>query len=72
MINQSQLRIKQISNWKNKVPYTEQRLITNVVNSLAKSLQDITFNFRKAQSTYLNSKHTVFQLGLFILIYKLN
>jgi hypothetical protein len=55
MFNTSQIKIKQISNRKNRVKSTEQRLITNVVNSLARSLQDLTFNFRKAQNTYLNS-----------------
>ena len=51
----AQIKIKQISNKKSLVKHTEQILITNATNSLAKSLQDLTINFRKSQNVYLNS-----------------
>lgn len=34
----------------------EKRLVKNVVSSLASSLQELSGNFRKSQSTYLKSK----------------
>lgn len=54
MFNLSQLKIKQIINKKNRAQKSEQLVMTNVVNSLARSLQELTINFRKSQNTYLN------------------
>jgi syntaxin 16 len=55
MFNLSQLKIKQIIIKKNRAQKSEQLVMTNVVNSLARSLQELTINFRKSQNTYLNS-----------------
>jgi hypothetical protein len=39
-----------------RVSATDQRLMRNVVNSLAASLQDLLNEFRKNQNLYLKSK----------------
>lgn len=49
-----QLHVKRISTRSARSNRNEQLLARNVVNSLARSLQDLTIEFRKAQSVYLN------------------
>jgi hypothetical protein len=44
-----------------RVSATDQRLMKNVVNSLASSLQDLLNDFRKNQNTYLKSNFIILQ-----------
>lgn len=52
------MKVKKLSlkAYANSSSNTDQRLLKNVVNNLALSLQDLTTNFRKNQNIYLKSK----------------
>ena len=63
ILSQSQNKVRKISIKSNmsslRVSATDQRLMKNVVNSLASSLQDLLNDFRKNQNTYLKSNFTI-------------
>ena len=44
----------------------EKRLAKNVTASLASSLQDLSANFRKSQSSYLKSKSAIQPYGVWL------
>ena len=45
----------------------EQRVAKNVTSSLALSLQDLSGNFRKSQSTYLKSELVLEELYIYLM-----
>lgn len=53
MFHQSQTAIQKINTQAKSANPEEKRLVKNVVSSLASSLQELSGNFRKSQSTYL-------------------
>lgn len=55
MFHQSQAAIHKIIAKSKSGNPEEKRLVKNVVSSLAASLQELSGNFRKSQSTYLKS-----------------
>lgn len=57
MLNLSQNKIRKLSIRSNsyKNASTDQRLMKNIVRSLASQLQDLTANFRTGQNAYLKS-----------------
>ena len=56
MFHQCQGSIQRIGRQSRGTSKQEQRLLKNVMSSLAVSLQDLSLNFRKGQSSYLKSK----------------
>ena len=56
MFHQNQTTIQKIVARAKSATPEEKRLVKNVVSSLASSLQELSGNFRKSQSTYLKSK----------------
>jgi syntaxin 16 len=56
MFHRSQTAIQKIVARAKSANPEEKRLVKNVVSSLASSLQELSGNFRKSQSTYLKSK----------------
>ena len=56
MFNRAKKGLQGISNQANSGSDQERRVAKNVTSSLAMSLQDLSGNFRKSQSTYLKSK----------------
>ena len=55
MFHQCQGSIQRIGRQSRNASKQEQRLLRNVMSSLAVSLQDLSTNFRKGQSSYLKS-----------------
>ena len=55
MFHQCQTAIQRISAKARLASPEEKRLVKNVVSSMASSLQDLSGNFRKSQSSYLKS-----------------
>ena len=56
MFHQCQGSIQRIGRQSRNASKQEQRLLRNVMSSLAVSLQDLSTNFRKGQSSYLKSR----------------
>ena len=60
MFHECQGSIQRIGRQSRSATKQEQRLLKNVMSSLAVSLQDLSLNFRKGQSSYLKSKYLMF------------
>ena len=57
MFQQCQVLVQRVNNKINKCPSPQQaKLARNVMSSLARELQDLSGEFRKSQSDYLESK----------------
>ena len=56
MFHQCQGSIQRIGRQSRNSSKQEHRLLKNVMSSLAVSLQELSTNFRKGQSSYLKSK----------------
>lgn len=56
MFHQCQSAIQRMSKQSRSASKQEQRMLKNVTSSLAVSLQDLSTNFRKSQSSYLKSR----------------
>ena len=56
MFTRCQITVQRISHKGNHGTEQEKRLAKNIVSSVARSLQDMSLNFRKTQSDYLRSK----------------
>ena len=56
MFSRCQRLVQQINQRSRYSSLQEQKLTLNVVSSLARTLQELSNNFRKSQSTYLRSK----------------
>ena len=55
MFHQCQAAVQRLSKQSRGATNQAQRLLKNVVSSLAVSLQELSTNFRKGQSSYLKS-----------------
>ncbi|CAG2188012.1 STX16 [Mytilus edulis] len=63
MFTRCQITVQRISHKGNHGTEQEKRLAKNIVSSVARSLQDMSLNFRKTQSDYLRSKFFCLLIG---------
>ena len=56
MFHRCQRTVQQINNRSRLGNAQEQKLTLNIVSSLARSIQDLSLNFKRSQSSYLQSE----------------
>jgi syntaxin 16 len=69
MFHQCQSAIQRMAKQSRGASKQEQRILKNVISSLAVSLQDLSTNFRKSQSSYLKSEYIT--ISFFHVLHKL-
>ena len=69
LFSHCQRLVQQINNQSNRGPAHEQKLSSNIVASLARTMQEMSTNFRKSQNAYLRSELCLIRIVHFLLWY---